>query len=310
MGMGRRLGTALASAAAASALAGAPAAADHSNASLPWPEHLPPQEVTTQAQPGPLRNCRRARLRCVERVVARMTRRWQQLDAACDHRAVFALTYLRTTEGFLRTITEQRSFFRHRRWVIYEDVLFADFYFRAFDRYVRGLGVPDAWRIAFDAAAGGATNAGHDVFLGMNAHIQRDLPYVLAQVGLRTPDGRSRKPDHDRVNRILTAVLDPIEDEVARRYDPMFTLADAKPSPVEELGALELLKSWREGAWRNAERLLRAGSPSERSQVAQSIETWSRVWAEAIRAGQTPGYAAVRDPHCHAGHGGTVAGNG
>jgi hypothetical protein len=308
--MGKRLGTAFACAAAGCALAAAPAGADHSNANLPWPEHLPPQQVTTEAQLGPLRNCRRARLRCVRRVVARMTRRWQQLDAGCDHRAVFALTYLRTTEGFLKTITEQRRFFRHRRWVIYEDVLFADFYFRAFDRYLRGRQVPEAWRIAFDAAAGGATNAGHDVFLGMNAHIQRDLPYVLAKVGLRTPGGRSRKPDHDRVNRILTAVLDPIEDEVARRYDPMFTLADAKPSPVEELTALELLKSWREGAWRNAERLLNARSASERREVAQSIETWSRIWAETIRAGETPGYASVRDPHCHAGHGGTVAGNG
>ena len=308
--MGRRLFTPAAIGAAFLTVLAAPASADHSNANLPWPEHLPPQQVTTDAQPGPLRNCKRARLRCVERVVARMTRRWRALDTACDHRAVFALTYLRTTEAFLQTIRERRRFFRHRRWVIYEDVLFAAYYFRAFDNYARGQRVPDAWRIAFEAAAGGATNAGHDVFLGMNAHIQRDLPYVLAKVGLRTPAGRSRKPDHDRVNRILTAVLDPIEDEVARRYDPFFTLADAKPSPVEELGALEMLKSWREGAWRNAERLLNAGSPAERREVAQSIETWSRIWAEAIRAGQTPGYSSVRDPHCRAGHGGTVAGSG
>jgi hypothetical protein len=167
---------------------------------------------------------------------------------------------------------------------------------------VRGRPVPDAWRIAFEAAAGNATNAGHDVFLGMNAHIQRDLPYVLAKVGLRTTKGRSRKPDHDRVNRILTTVIDPVEDEVARRYDPFFSLADAKPSPLEELTALETLKSWREGAWRNAERLLNAGSRQERREVAQSIETWSRVWAESIRSGQTPGYGAARDTHCHAAH--------
>ena len=305
--MRARLATAFACAAAGCGLVAAPAAADHSNANLPWPEHQPPQEVTTKAQPRPLRNCRRARLRCVERVVARMTRRWQQLDAGCDHRAVFALTYLRTTEAFLQTIREQRRFFRHRRWVIYEDVLFADFYFRAFDRYVRGRPVPDAWRIAFDTARSDATNAGHDVFLGMNAHIQRDLPYVLAKVGLRTPSGRSRKPDHDRVNRILTAVLDQIEDEIARRYDPFFDLADAEPSPVEEMTALEMLKSWREGAWRNAERLLNARSPAERRQVAQDIESQSRTWAEAIREGQTPGYGAIRDGHCHAAHGGTVA---
>jgi hypothetical protein len=29
-----------------------------------------------------------------------MYHRWEPLDQSCDHRAVFALTYLRTTEEF------------------------------------------------------------------------------------------------------------------------------------------------------------------------------------------------------------------
>jgi Family of unknown function (DUF5995) len=278
----------------------APAAADHHDTNLPWPELLPPQPTSSEVQPGPVPGCSRPTLACVERVIREMTRRWQPLDSSCDHRAVFALTYLRTTEAFLQTLRDEPGFFEHRDWVIWEDVIFADLYFRAYDAYERGRPLPEAWRIAFDAATQGETSAGHDVFLGMNAHIQRDLPHTLAQVGLRTPEGESRKPDHDRVNYILSRVLDPIEDEVAERYDPIFTLADAKPSPLEEFAALELLKSWREGAWRNAERLLNARTDAERRQVEESIEVNARVWAEAFRAGEIPGYSAVRDPHCAA----------
>jgi hypothetical protein len=290
----------------AAALTAAPAAsADHQDAHLPWPDALPPQPSGTEPQPQPVPGCRQPSLACVERVVREMTRRWEPLDRSCDHRAVFALTYLRTTEGFLDTLRADRHFFADFDYVVLEDVLFASYYFRAYDNWVRGQGfVPDAWQIAFTANAEKDANGGQDVLLGMNAHIQRDLPYVLAALGLRQPDGTSRKPDHDKVNRILTAVLDGVQDEMAQRYDPFFELSDLKPAPADELGALEALKSWREGAWRNAERLLRARTSAERAQVEQSIETYSRAWAESIAAGEQPGYRAQRDAHCQARLGG------
>jgi hypothetical protein len=298
--MGRRLLTAFACAAGTGAIWAAPASADHGDLHLPWAELLPPQHNTPVAvQPQPLKSCRRATLRCVRHVIRRMTVRWRPLDRRCDHRAVFALTYLRTTEAFYRTIKRNRRYFKDFNYIVLEDVLFAVYYFTAYDRYVRGRGfVPDAWRIAFDAAASGDYNAGQDVLLGMNAHIQRDLPYVLARLGLRGPDGTSRKPDHDKVNRILTRVLDPVQREMARRYDRFMSFSDAKPAPADELSALELLKSWREGAWRNAERLLNARSDAEKAFVRESIESNARTWAQRIAARGQPGYRAERDAWC------------
>jgi len=299
-----RRGVVIVAAAGAAWLAAgaAPASADHGGMHLPWVELLPPQPLgTTAVQPRPLRGCRRPALRCVGRVVRRMTRRWRPLDRRCDHRAVFALTYLRTTEALLRTLRRDRRYFADFDYIVWEDVLFASYYFRAYDRWQRGRGyVPDAWRIAFAANRSGDANAGQDVLLGMNAHIQRDLPYVLAAQGLRTREGATRKPDHDKVNRILTGVLDPIQDEIARRYDRFMSLSDAKPAPVDELSALELLKSWREGAWRNAEQLSNADSPEDRALVAQSIESNARAWAQTIAAGGQPGYRRERDSWCGA----------
>ena len=158
---------------------------------------------------------------------------------------MFALTYLLTTEAFRETL-EDTSFWQDNDGIINLDRAFADLFFAATDAYEDG-DAPPAWKVAFDAATSGRTNAVQDVFLGMNAHIQRDLPVVLAAVGLVQADGSTRKSDHDAVNEILSGVLDHIEDEVGRLYDPLVTLADASPSPVDEMGALEMLKLWREG---------------------------------------------------------------
>ena len=59
-----------------------------------------------------------------------------------------------------------------------------------------------------------------DLLLGMNAHVNRDLPFALYSIGLVTPKGSSRKPDHDKVNVFLNSVVEPLFEEAAARYDP------------------------------------------------------------------------------------------
>jgi hypothetical protein len=275
------------------------ARADHHDINLPWSDQLPALPVGAGVQPHAAPRCRKPTLSCVTRVVREMRRRWRPLDRRCNHGAVFALTYLRTTEGLLATLRRDPGFFQDRSYLLWEDALFADYYFRAYDAYFRGKGfVPRAWRTAFRADRRGDYNGGHDVLLGMNAHIQRDLPYVLAEEGLRRPDGATRKPDHDRVNRILSQVLDPIQAELARRYDPLFDWSDIRYAPADELGVLEMMKSWREGAWRNAERLINARTAADRKAVSDSIESYSGTWARSIANGEVPGYRTFRDGYC------------
>lgn len=274
------------------------AAADHPLGNVPWPNLLPPRPGVP-APADPAQPCGASPSpSCVDGVIADMIDAWEPLDASCDHRAVFALTYLITTQGFRAYLSDKRQplFFDDEAAIINLDRAFADLYFDAFT----GGAVPDAWRIAFDAAQRGSTNAVQDVFLGMNAHIQRDLPVALSAVGLVDGKGASRKGDHDRVDEILSAVLDGIEDEIARRYDPMVGLADASPSPVDEVGALEMLKSWREGAWRNAERLSLATSDAERATIMNEIETYATAWAHVIATTDFSWYRTQRDAYCRA----------
>jgi hypothetical protein len=283
----------------------APAAADHHEADLlPWSAFLPAFDTLENPQPRPVEHCRRARLRCVERVERKLLALRSRLG--CDHKAIFPVTYAHVTRRVAEALQEP-GFYSSKPWLIYQDVIFADYFFRAFDAHEAGQPVPPAWQVAFDAWEQGRTSAGHDMLLGINAHVQRDMPFVLAELGLHTKKGASRKPDHEKGNIVLSRAYDAIMDDIAEHYDPLVGVADASPSPVDDIGALHLVRGWREGVWRNAERLLNASTPEEYAQVAQSIELHAEAWARSFVAMAPPvdAYGKRRDAYCAAAAGST-----
>jgi hypothetical protein len=162
--------------------------------------------------------------------------------------------------------------------------------------------------IALNAAATRSVSGEGDLLLGVNAHVQRDLPFVLAAIGLVKPDGTSRKPDHDLVNRILYAAYEPAITEAAQRFDPSvnFTLPAALQTTSYQT-FFQAVEAWREIAWRNAERLVSAPNAATYAQVAQSIEDYATSQATAIQA--TSAYlppltsTASRDAYCAINHG-------
>jgi len=236
---------------------------------------------------------------CPEEVILEMYERWRPLSQSCDHRAVFALTYLRTTEEYLRTVRAEPTFFDDGPWVSHEDANFAEFYFIAEDAYGAGEPIPQAWRSAFDAAASPNVTGAGDLLLGMSAHINRDLPYTLASVGLVPPGGGTRKTDHDRVNFFLNRIADPLQQELGDRYDPFFATTDAGPSPFDEIGILQAVRGFRQNAWQNAENLVNASDDAQREQASAGIEAYSSTAAATILAGNTiPGYGPIRDAWC------------
>jgi hypothetical protein len=295
----RGRGLAVAAVAVAALASAAPALASQ-DPNPPWPQLLPPRPVTDGTQPGPVPRCRKATMRCIRDTIVRM--RKLQARFGCDHRAVFATTYLLLTEQVRDAMRRDPHYFKDPRWLIYEDTVFANFYFSAIKAYERNKPVPPAWKIAFDTARSGDANAGQDMLLGINAHVQRDMPFVVATVGLRTRSGATRKPDHDVVNQILSDAYERIVSTIGRRYDSLVTITNASWNPIDDVAGLEMVKGWREGVWRNAERLLEAKTASERRQVADSIETNAATWANLIADGQVPpGYRAQRDAYCKAG---------
>src|ERR1044071_1360554 len=84
------------------------------------------------------RACEAGEAKCVGFVIKEMDRRFRKLAKRCDHDAIFALLYLRTTETFRDTLDEIG--YADPSSVIREDAVFADFYFRAFDAFHGGGG--------------------------------------------------------------------------------------------------------------------------------------------------------------------------
>ena len=255
--------------------------------------------------PSSENDCAAGRTRCVDAVIREMERRFSPLAGSCDHDAIFSLTYLRTTEEYRRAI-EDPAFFEDTRFVNHEDVVFARYYFEAYDDWAAGrlAAVPQAWAIAFRAADQRAVSAAGNVVLGINAHVQRDLPFVLAAIGMVKPDGSSRKPDHDQVNVFLNRVADDLYPEIARRFDP--TIDDSElPGTADNFAEFQVIPTWREIAWRNAERLVSAPSAEARARVAAEIEAYAASQAETLRASYQYGLlgsSAARDAYCAAHH--------
>lgn len=283
----------LAVAVALTALVAAPAPA---SAAVQWESYLPQLGSTGDIPRRGVEKCRRASIRCVHEQIKRLKR--LQAELGCDHRAVFATTYLELTRELRDVLKLDHRFFRDPRYLYTEDALFANVYHRTVKDRKRGRTVPEAWRIAFDTAATGEVNGGQDMLLGINAHVQNDMPFVLAALGLVTRSGESRKGDHDRMNEVLGRAYERVVRAIADRYDPLVAQTNASWSPVDDVAGLELVKRWREDVWRNAERLVAATSDGERRQVAEEIQRNAADWALSIAGPQTPGNRARRDAYC------------
>jgi hypothetical protein len=243
-------------------------------------------------------DCTSGRIQCVDAVIREMTRRFDALAANCDHDALFALAYLRTTEEYKRSAVTP-GFYSDVNFINHEDAVFARYYLDAYDAWHKGdiASVPKAWRVALGAADAKSVNGSTNILLGISAHINRDLPYVLWEIGLVKPDGTSRKPDHDKVNEFLNRV-----DLFGEAHDRFDSTIDPNQAP----GAIQSIISMRENAWRNAERLRAAeGDPVQFALVQQSIEDSAYTAALALKAsgayqpllGQSSG---ARDSYCRA----------
>jgi hypothetical protein len=243
---------------------------------------LPP--LPSGFQPSTAEDCAAGRATCVRKLIREMERRLEPLATSCSHAAVFSLTYLRTTETYLDS-AETPGFYGDPAFMNHWAAVFAGLYFDAYDDWSAGRrsDVPPAWQVAFRAAEEKQVTGSGDLLLGISAHVNRDLPFVLASIGQVAPDGISRKADHDKVNVMLNRVQEPLLAEHARRFDSSMGMV-ATPYGYGYTGLMQLLIAWREWAWRAAEQLLAAPDEAARGEVAAMIERKAMLEAEAIVA--------------------------
>lgn len=221
---------------------------------------------------------------CVNHTIAKMDSAEDPLTASCSDDAVFALTYLRTTQTY-RWFRNQAGSLSDVPWVNYEDAVFGSYYFQAFNGWYSTPSnlawVPPAWQIAFQAADSHTVTAEGNLLLGMNAHINADLPFVLYEIGLVAPDGTSRKADHEAINEMLNSELEPLLAEIADKFDPTIN-PPATPYGVGLTALYQLVEAWRETAWTEAEALASSADLGAFWATAQSIQANAAAQAQSL----------------------------
>ncbi|HET6988770.1 MAG TPA: DUF5995 family protein [Kribbella sp.] len=219
-------------------------------------------------------------------VVERMRQRQDELPDELARRRIFLGTYLRTTQAVGDAI--ERARFEDPAWVEDWDVKFAELYLRAHDADLAGDGVPRPWRLAFDAPDE-LPGLAH-VLLGINAHVNYDLPQALLAVisddqflDLFLMDRRRR--DHERIDGVLAERVGAEDDELAASGPR--NLLDTVLTPLNRLASQRFLRESRQKVWHNTLELQEARVQGTYDQRLAELELLSAAKvADLLRPGQ------------------------
>ena len=181
-----------------------------------------------------------------------------------DRRAIFATLY-GVVSAEIRTRVAAGAF-DDPAWVHRYAVSFANLYRQAVLVWEDGgtAQVAKAWRLAFEAAAGERGFVLQHLLLGINAHVNHDLPYAIDGIGIGADRDR-RYRDHTAVNAVLSGVTDRATQRIAALYAPGLSAADDCAGQLDEMLSLFSLSVARDSAWESALALANARSAHERT---------------------------------------------
>jgi hypothetical protein len=212
-------------------------------------------------------------------LVERMEEDLAKLTAAGDLRRHFHATYLRTTRAVADEI--DRGGFRDGAWLERWDLAFAELYLDALAADLRGDPVSRPWQVAFAAAREHVELPPlRHVLLGMNAHVNYDLPQamlaVITPAEFDDPGVReSRADDHRHVDDVLVSRVG--AEDVELSATSKVSLLDRLLAPANRAATRRFLAEARAKVWQNTillDRARRTG-PERYGQVLAELEELS-----------------------------------
>jgi hypothetical protein len=175
-----------------------------------------------------------------------------RLDALTPERAYlkeFLGTYQRTTLAVGKAVDD--AAFEDPEWVEAWDVAFARLYLDALDAHLSGGTPSRPWRLAFDAPP--ELPALRHVLLGINAHVNYDLPQALLAV-ISDDDFTDaslmarRRRDHERIDGVLASRVAAEDVQLSGQGK---SLTDRLLQPLNRLSSKRFLKEARLKVWHN-----------------------------------------------------------
>ncbi|MGZ4502880.1 MAG: DUF5995 family protein [Nocardioidaceae bacterium] len=218
-------------------------------------------------------------------VLAEAQDRLATLPADRSSWRAFLSAYQRTTAAVADALAHAE--FEDPAWVERWDVAFARLYLDAHDAALHGGAVGRPWRLAFDAAP--ELPDLRRVLLGINAHINYDLPQALLAV-ISEEDFEDpvlmarRRRDHERIDALLAGRVGAEDDEL-----PPESWTYRLLTPLNHLSTKRFLKEARRKVWHNtfelhAARL--AGPDAYRTRLAELELLSAAKIADLLEPGQ------------------------
>jgi hypothetical protein len=229
----------------------------------------------------------------IEELIGRMAVLLESLRSTGDQRRYFHATYQRTTIAVAEEL--QRGGFTDAGWVERWDVAFAGLYLDALQAALAGRRPTRPWDVAFSAPAD--LPPLRHVLLGMNAHINFDLPQaLLAVITDEQFDDAAllarREADHQAIDNVLASRVAAEDDELASISGPGSPL-DRLLRPLNRLGTQRFLREAREKVWANAIVLSRARRQGPDA-YARALGQLEELSAAKVAALQAPGQVLLK----------------
>ncbi len=207
----------------------------------------------------------------IPEVLARMDVLLATMPPDLDTQRTFLTTYRRTTIAVGQQVELGR--FEDPAWVDRWDVAFADLYVSALETRVAGASVARPWRLAFGASAD--LPPLRLLLLGINAHINYDLPQSL--VAVISPEEfdqpallARRQRDHERIDAILSGRVAAEDEELTAAS--RVSLLDRVLRPLNQAGSRRFLREARQKVWHNTRALHEARLVGPESYAARLAE--------------------------------------
>lgn len=220
----------------------------------------------------------------------------QRLVADNDERQHFHGAYVRSTEAVLEQAAA--GAFLDSGWAERWGLAFANLYLNAFNAWDSGHAAPGPWQVAFNVSADPDVPPVRHALLGINAHINFDLPQAfLAVITDDEFDDEAvmamRAADHHRVDSILVDRVPEEDKRMAEVEEPGDrTFVDALMQPFNRWGTRRFLKEGRDKVWSNA-RLLSVARSKGPDALAEELLVLDKLCQQRVSDLVAPRYVIM-----------------
>lgn len=199
---------------------------------------------------------------------------------ANDNRAAFASAYVESTQ-MIGSWLQSGRFHNHGHIDRYV-VAFGNLYREALlDFEERPADAPRCWSIAFDAARSNHCSVVQALMLGINAHVNHDLPLAMIHADVDF-ECRSHTRDHALLNDALQAASPRVRKRVMETH-PMGALAKSRfVGRFVDLLTTTMFRVARGNAWTTARALRGFPSDEQRRLMTARIDDRATAAAERI----------------------------